>query len=36
MKLPVGQKFTIYVDDEGDYVIQLQSSTGLAAHGRTP
>lgn len=33
---PVDEEFTIYLDDESDFVIQSQRETGLIAHGNTP
>jgi hypothetical protein len=34
--LPVDEKFTLWLDDEGDYMIQSQVRSGLLAHGSTP
>jgi hypothetical protein len=33
--LPTDERFILWVDDEGDYMIQLESKPGLLAHGAT-
>jgi predicted RNase H-like HicB family nuclease len=36
-RLPVNQKFTFYLDDEGDYIIQgMADKKYLVTHGDTP
>jgi len=34
--LPVDKKFTIWFDEDGDYIIQSADEPGLGIHGATP
>lgn len=33
---PIGEKFTLYLDDEGDFIIQSQKESGLLVDATTP
>lgn len=34
--LPAGHKFTMYLDKDGNYVLESQQERGLVIHGPTP